>query len=38
MEQFGGGAGFPACGAATLLFLLPVFIIKRKAVFSWLGS
>jgi MFS family permease len=36
MQQIGGRAGFPACGAATLLFLVPVFVIKRKAIISWL--
>jgi hypothetical protein len=37
MQQIGGGAGFPACGAATLLFLAPVFVIKRKAIATWFG-
>jgi MFS family permease len=35
MDLFGGGAGFPACGAAALLFLVPVFVIKRKTLASW---
>jgi len=35
MDLFGGAAGFPACGAAALLLLVPVFVIKRETLVSW---
>lgn len=38
MERFSGISGFPACGAAALLLLIPVFAIKRKTIVSWLSQ
>ncbi len=35
MNLFGGIAGYPACGAATLLLLIPLFIVKRETLTSW---
>ena len=36
MQHFGGGTGFFYCGAATLLFLIPVFIFKYKTIVEWI--
>ncbi len=36
MEHFGGWSGFVFCGAVTLLLLALIFVIKRRAVLSWL--
>lgn len=36
MDRFGGISGFPACGAAVLLLLLPVFALRRKTAADWL--
>ncbi len=38
MEHLGGRSGFPACGAATLICLIPVLFLKRKAIRGWLKS
>lgn len=38
MDWFGGIAGYPACGAAALVCLIPIFMLKRKAIASWLKS
>ena len=36
MDWFGGIAGFPACGAATILSLIPIFVLKKRTIGLWL--
>lgn len=36
MDRMSGISGFPACGAAALVLLVPIFVLKRKAIASWL--
>lgn len=36
MDRLGGISGFPACGAVSLLLLIPVFLHKRQAIKLWL--
>lgn len=38
MDHFSGISGFPVCGAASLLLLIPVFAYKRKTITSWLAG
>jgi Arabinose efflux permease len=38
MDRFGGIAGFPACGAAALILLVPIFALKRKMIVHWLKN
>ena len=35
MENFGGNSGFVSCGAASLLFLIPVFLFNRGTISHW---
>lgn len=37
MNVFSGISGFPACGAASIILLIPIIAIKRKTIASWLG-
>ena len=38
MENFGGNSGFVSCGAASLLFLIPVFIFNRSTILHWMAN
>ena len=38
MEHIGGNAGFIACGAATILLLTVIYIIKRNEIVFWLKN
>ena len=36
MDYAGGDSGFVSCAAATLLCLLPVFVVKRRVIARWM--
>lgn len=36
MENLGGNSGFISCGAASLLFLIPVLIFNRSIITAWM--
>lgn len=38
MEWLGGSFGYPACGAASLLLIIPIIAVKRKTIAAWLGK
>lgn len=37
MEWFGGVWGFPACGIISLILLIPIVVIKRRTILSWIN-
>lgn len=37
MQWAGGSFGYPACGAASLILILPILVIKRKTITAWFG-